>query len=278
MTLGERITYYRNRAGLSQGELAERMGVSRQAVSKWETDGSLPDLDRLIALAELFGTSLDTLVRGEAAASPAAPGVPPAPAPHPASPAAAPAPRSATQRTVGFILLTVGLLAVILGLCFSPAIIVLALPLILFAVICLVMRRDAGYVIFGIIVGAWFFGARFVFGFSPGGIFNPWVYSAEFWNRTMAINVILSAACWICSLVYLWLLLRRFGKQRYTLLIFGWMILLFGLRGHLFNLWRYAPSDLQNGYFPMAIAANLFAAVLLFFTVRCLLHTRKKPE
>ena len=44
MTLGERIAYHRNRLGLSQGELAGRMNVSRQAVSKWETDGGLPGL------------------------------------------------------------------------------------------------------------------------------------------------------------------------------------------------------------------------------------------
>ena len=44
MTLGERIAYYRGVLGLSQGELAEKLGVSRQAVSKWETDAGLPDL------------------------------------------------------------------------------------------------------------------------------------------------------------------------------------------------------------------------------------------
>ena len=47
MTLGERIAYYRGKLGLSQGELAEQLGVSRQAVSKWETDAGLPDLERL---------------------------------------------------------------------------------------------------------------------------------------------------------------------------------------------------------------------------------------
>ena len=44
MTLGERIAYYRGKLGLSQGELAEKLSVSRQAVSKWETDAGLPDL------------------------------------------------------------------------------------------------------------------------------------------------------------------------------------------------------------------------------------------
>ena len=58
MTLGERIAYYRGALGLSQGELAEKLGVSRQAVSKWETDAGLPDLDRLIALSGLYNICL----------------------------------------------------------------------------------------------------------------------------------------------------------------------------------------------------------------------------
>ena len=70
MTLGERIAYYRGALGLSQGELAEKLGVSRQAVSKWETDAGLPDLDRLIALSGLYNITLDELVKG-AAPSPA---------------------------------------------------------------------------------------------------------------------------------------------------------------------------------------------------------------
>ncbi|MDD4570688.1 MAG: helix-turn-helix transcriptional regulator [Tepidanaerobacteraceae bacterium] len=46
---------------LSQGDLAEKMGVSRQSVSKWETGSSVFDLDKLVALSELFDVSLDTL-------------------------------------------------------------------------------------------------------------------------------------------------------------------------------------------------------------------------
>ena len=73
MTLGENIARLRAQRGWSQGGLAEALGVSRQSVSKWETDGSVPELDRLVQLSELFGISLDALVRGEAAPEPAAP-------------------------------------------------------------------------------------------------------------------------------------------------------------------------------------------------------------
>lgn len=65
MTLGERIVRLRNQKGLSQDALAELLGISRQSVSKWETDASVPELDKLIRLSDVFGISLDALVRGE---------------------------------------------------------------------------------------------------------------------------------------------------------------------------------------------------------------------
>ena len=55
MTLGQRIQEHRLRLELSQEALGEKMGVSRQAVSKWEADGAVPDTDKLIALSKLFG-------------------------------------------------------------------------------------------------------------------------------------------------------------------------------------------------------------------------------
>ena len=63
MPLSERILSLRTRMGLSQEDLAEKLGVSRQSVSKWETGQSVPDLDKLIKLADLFGISVDELVR-----------------------------------------------------------------------------------------------------------------------------------------------------------------------------------------------------------------------
>lgn len=63
MTLSEKILHLRSQKGLSQLELAEQLGVSRQSVSKWETGQSVPDLDKLIKLADLFSVSVDELVR-----------------------------------------------------------------------------------------------------------------------------------------------------------------------------------------------------------------------
>ena len=60
--IAERLAARRKLAGLSQEALAEKLGVSRQAVSKWERSESSPDTDNLIALAKLYGVSLDELL------------------------------------------------------------------------------------------------------------------------------------------------------------------------------------------------------------------------
>lgn len=62
MSLGQRIQELRKRAGLSQEALGEKLGVSRQAVSKWEGDGGVPELDTLIAMSRLFGVTLGELL------------------------------------------------------------------------------------------------------------------------------------------------------------------------------------------------------------------------
>ena len=67
MTLGQNIARLRTQKNLSQGDLADALEVSRQSVSKWETDASIPELDKLLRLAELFGVTTDYLLTGTAA-------------------------------------------------------------------------------------------------------------------------------------------------------------------------------------------------------------------
>ena len=73
MTLGQRIQSHRTRLGLSQEGLGDKLGVSRQAVSKWEADGAVPDTDKLIALSKLFGITLNELLQVEGPAQPELP-------------------------------------------------------------------------------------------------------------------------------------------------------------------------------------------------------------
>lgn len=63
MTLGEKIYKLRTQKGLSQEMLGLQLGVSRQSVSKWETDQSVPDLEKIVALSELFAVSTDYLLK-----------------------------------------------------------------------------------------------------------------------------------------------------------------------------------------------------------------------
>ena len=96
MDLGTTITRLRTQRGLSQGDLAEALEVSRQSVSKWETNASTPDLDKLVKLSRFFGVTLDELVTGD---------TPPAP-----EPAAAPPRKVSGRRIAGFIFLCIAVL------------------------------------------------------------------------------------------------------------------------------------------------------------------------
>ena len=62
MTLGEKIKEMRKKFGLSQEELASIMNVSRQAITKWESDGGLPDISNLQELSKVFGITIDYLL------------------------------------------------------------------------------------------------------------------------------------------------------------------------------------------------------------------------
>lgn len=65
MTFAEKLKSIRKKAGMSQEKLAEKIGVSRQAITKWETDAGIPDIDNMMALSSLFNISLDELLSNE---------------------------------------------------------------------------------------------------------------------------------------------------------------------------------------------------------------------
>ena len=97
--LEERLYQLRRSRGLSQEQLAERIGVSRQTISKWEGGLSTPDLDKLIALADCFEVTLDALARADVN-----------PAQEPEQAKAQPSGKSENkiQRLTGFVLLLLG--------------------------------------------------------------------------------------------------------------------------------------------------------------------------
>ncbi|MDO5018327.1 MAG: helix-turn-helix transcriptional regulator [Lagierella massiliensis] len=64
MNISDRIRELRKNKGVSQEELAEKLGVSRQAISKWESRQSTPDIDKIILLSDYFEVSTDYLIKG----------------------------------------------------------------------------------------------------------------------------------------------------------------------------------------------------------------------
>ena len=62
MILGEKIIALRKRMNWSQEELAEKLDISRQSVSKWEVGATIPDLDKILKMSDIFGVSTDYLL------------------------------------------------------------------------------------------------------------------------------------------------------------------------------------------------------------------------
>lgn len=143
MTLGQTIQRLRREKNLLQDDLADLLGVSRQSVSKWETDTAVPELDRLLQLSELFGVTLDELVRGEAPPPPEPPPAPAvAPQPAPAQPTAWP-----PRKIAGTILLCFGGLVWLLLTIFTGDLLgalAAASPFLLCGVICSIFRQRVG--------------------------------------------------------------------------------------------------------------------------------------
>lgn len=146
MTLAEKIAALRAERKLSQGDLAEKLDVSRQSVSKWETGQAVPELDKIIKLADLFGVSVDELVREQEALLSETSPAPSAPEPEPeSSPAAEAEPKIVyverkgltPLQKFGVVTLVLGALMLFCGAVsvyipvFGVPMILLSLPLIL---------------------------------------------------------------------------------------------------------------------------------------------------
>ena len=261
MTLGENITRLRTAKGMSQGALAETLEVSRQSVSKWETDGSVPELDKLVKLSKLFGVTLDELVTGERAASDGSAAQPPASDGSAAQPpAAGPEPRliivekerpRETRKTVGAVLLIGAFVVILLFALLSgdPWVgVLLALPLILCGVIFLAVRRRPGLVCF------WAVGcAMDIYLRAATGITWRYVFLTPYFTREM--NYIRLATGWVqcicmAALPVLTIWRLRCGETRWTKkrLAMGWAVFAaawlavhFGSR--FIPLWYYGWTD-----------------------------------
>ncbi len=152
MSLGERIYKLRTEKEMSQGDLADALEVSRQSISKWETNGSVPELDKLVKLSEIFDISLDELITGKAPEKhPDAPTEESAPIVPPTEPkiiyVEKPVRTSfSPAQILGIILLFCSLSAFILFACFGEKLdigeaVMLCLPVVLWGILCLVTKH-----------------------------------------------------------------------------------------------------------------------------------------
>ena len=190
MTLGEKILKLRSTAKMSQGDLAEKLNVSRQSISKWETNQSVPELDKLIQLSDLFQISMDELVRSD--------DLDQRDKEEAEIPSAEPQPTQviiqrslSTQKIVGFILLALGLLCCILALFVGSGLLIIGGYIIFCSILCLVLKRYAGLVIGwitmiqAIILTPLFTGVRMLSVWNPG------------YMRHAGINQIISILMWV---------------------------------------------------------------------------------
>ena len=228
MTLGENIVRLRTQKNWSQGDLADALDISRQSVSKWETDASVPELEKLLKLSELFGVTLDALVRGEDApqSEPAAAEVQTDPSSF--APQAVPA-RDKSRSIIGTVLLCTGAVIVLLFLLLFGSIfsgLLFGAPFFLCGVICLTAKNRVGLWCGWAVYACVDLYLRFATGLSWTTIFMTRLWTPEMNYARLAIAwaqfaaMVLMTVWTVCS--YRMLRLPATKKEG-TWLIAGWL-------------------------------------------------------
>lgn len=138
MTIGKRISNLRKERSYSQEYVAEKLNVSRQAVSKWEQDQCAPDTYNLIALAELFGVSVEYIAVGQRDKSEIS---------EEKSVHSDNKDVLSVRKIIGLILLGAGLLSLILGALFSVLLLGISLYLLVGGILCLTVSKRVWLVI-----------------------------------------------------------------------------------------------------------------------------------
>ncbi len=244
MSLGTNISRLRANHHLSQGDLAEALAVSRQSVSKWETDSSVPDLDKLVKLSQLFGVSLDELVTGA---------VPQLKAEMPPQQVVV-SHRMPGRKIAGTILFCMGFLAFLIPTVLGGLLtgVILAVPFLVCGVICFLARRRPG------LWCAWalYLIADIFFHYATG---LNWTYIfATFSWEQMGLTSVYVVTAWIQVLVTLALLIatvRSFRKSPFPLTRRNRVILALVWAGFLVSRLPFAYLVLPLGAYVLSIGA-----------------------
>jgi len=187
MTLGEKIHYLRMEKNMSQSDLANALEVSRQSVSKWETNTSVPELSKLVRMSEVFNISLDELIRGEESEEINS-------VPHNSDMFVQKSGLS-VRKIVGLIILGVGTIAFLFLLFLGNPLIALiySSPMFACAVICLIVRQHTAL---------WCCWALYVLGYAyiryATGIRFWWVFHRWLYRSGLEIHAVIA---WAMSLI-----------------------------------------------------------------------------
>ena len=259
MSLGMKILELRTKRNLSQNELADLLDVSRQSVSKWETDASTPDLERLIKLCDVFHITLDELT-GRNTPKDTPSNMPLYPKNHLPS----------HQAVIGYILLAVSLLSGILLLIFAEheedfiVPLLFVFPILICSLICLFVKQKAGY-------------------WCVWAVISPLVLISSgvvFFGIRIAVNFILVVFFVIMAIVarklFASVVIEK-NKRKDRSVLLGWIVLV-TFRVLVFVLFITSIIDSAIGMLPY-IAANLLSyigiSLLLTYTV-CYITNAKK--
>lgn len=264
MTLGERISSLRNQHNLSQGDLAEKLNVSRQSVSKWETDASIPELDKLLCMSELFDITLDELVKGDTVKNDVSDSTP-----------VTVQNSLGAKRLIGIILLCFGALILILlsALGGFLAGVFFASPFLLCGAVCLIFKNN---------IGLWctwavFLCANLYIRFATG---ISWRLTQFTFNYDASMNYIRLAFAWIeliCFIVMSVVTILRFSKVPLTftkkqLILFILVLIAFVL---LFIPVSIPIPRLANIIFSLREWLRIALFITLLTTILRLIKTKK---
>lgn len=235
MSLGERIYKLRTEKEMSQGDLADALEVSRQSISKWETNASVPELDKLVKMSEVFQVSLDELVLDKKQAEGISQAVQ---GPEPKVIYVERVEHRSTKKTTGIVLLCfaalVWLLCALLGGVLEG--LVFAAPFVACGLICMYAKKNAGL---------WCLWAVYLF-------IDVYLRFATGVNWQFILQPLFYDGGWTIQLIVAWIAFVTF----LTLAIFT------GLRS-----WKDKPGTVRNNIFGTGISLAVYVISWFVFAL-----------
>ena len=220
MNLGEKIYQQRTKKKLSQGDLAEILNDSRQSISKWENNSSIPDLDKIVKMSEIFEISLDELIKGETPVIDINDDIN-NDSIHIKSENKQSKQPSNMKRLTGIILLCMAFIMVMMSLFLGEIMagLIFASPLIVCGLICLFCNKNAGLWCFWsiyLLMTAYLIWAT---GITWNVVFLTFIWTPSMNYLRLAIGWVM----FVCLIILIFITVKRFSKSCFTSLHSGAM-------------------------------------------------------